>query len=88
MTGRLNVTVDDSPGRENATVLVEMKDIGDQAMRAANVCLVRLDEDEGGGWGLAIAVSRIDISPLDHVLISDLRFPTTQMKLTTSLTFN
>lgn len=55
LTGSLRVTVGST--NQNATISVAMKDIGDDALREANVCLMSPNATEpGSGWGLAIYV--------------------------------
>lgn len=53
VTGSLNVSVLDDTTQTHATVSVTMKDIGEDALKEANVCLMRTDD----AWGLAIYVS-------------------------------
>lgn len=56
ITGSLRVSVG-SYSQKAATISVAMKDIGDDALRAASVCLMSPNASEpGSGWGLAIYV--------------------------------
>lgn len=50
--GTLLVSVTNDTSQRDAIVSVHMKDIGEEALKAANVCLMRTDS----GWGLAIYV--------------------------------
>lgn len=52
MTGTFTVGVSQDSSQSEALVSVTMNNIGDAAVKAANVCTVRTDT----GWGLAIYV--------------------------------
>lgn len=55
VTGSLRVSVANNTSQKDATISVLMKDIGEEALKDANVCLMRTES----GWGLAIYVSRL-----------------------------